>query len=1466
MSHDKEQLKSLVKTVEGEGGTKLHSQLSQVTAKDWKKFKFYCHSTHKSDLSVLLVGEHAINSSVNPLKEHAKDYKEDYPEVLQGRCTRDTVMGVDTVVFYVKRDYAFTTKDALIKKVKKVYSAIGDVLVTAKPELDEDAPEGTSPVPEAKPAPAAASPGTPAQQPAATGIPAGKTVPQMPLPGVGAKAVASALPATVESKLVELHAGIEAERHKLTLLTQTRENAEFEAGKATTSADDANQEVVNFILKYQAQHPGDPEGWGKSPKFQELQAAFEVKETKAIAARAEARRLEAEQAQQFRKNTDIEQQLGLYVDRHARDQWPAEQAGEQVAAQQKATLLNSQATVAGERADDARHKLMRLRGPELATAKIAAANADIQRLTAQIAEAKRQADKLSWGRKKRKADKAAGRTDAEDLEKELGAALARKKQWEKALELAQADLAKPGAPRGDQFTALYQQQVAADLERTTRSVEARRSELDAAHVAAGVAEEQAKEADRLYLESLGDLGGHLVGAENARQDALDDVRAKQDAVNVYYVLGDSDADLAAAVKDAEAEATRLEEEFKAADKAALELAGKIKALQTTPGAEQKEKLDRALAELEANATACKKAWDDQVVAAELMEKASAKLKANNIDEARKAQAEADSKVGEAVDAHEKARAALRELDKDGEFRRLRAAPPPLSTDDAKKKEKFAKDVKLQEALAKVTRTREAVQDARKKQVEAQEDVKTVCRNAAAADQAALNAATKKAGKADEELQQLRRQETAILDDDDTVRGRKQAADDAAGTELRAKSAEIDAEGALNAAKRDEHVAKFFSETAAVRAQCHTLFAPFQHLTDESFDIVHEGKRKRKKVDDVLKLMKQRPVLGNDGQPLRNPDGSYQLKENPNFEKDALAARDLYVKLVEQDRQLEQMDAPLEDRKRAFEGVPEPLWPPMFRKQLDAYREVELLFAEEKEEERRRELARSKIKKLLEGRLGKAWAAIEPAVDAFFDAVNLTSDVLEIFGETGVGMLDEAGAAAGKGMTLLSCLGDAFAAFAATPEALEEAEGKDTTEVLVEFVLASLKAGSHAGLGAAKTAKTTLGILGKVGVAVDTAGLTGGALDLVISSIELGHATYQAGKAISLAAREGRVLSDVKKGEDNILKMAVGNAHRSSALDATQKSIHAGTKGVATLGAMSKVAGTAAAAGSYGTGFVVGMSVGVGLQATAKGLEYANKFAFQCVDWADAASAQAAMDKAAAGSQRAMQEVFKFHQKYASMYILLRARDGDRNCLKLCVLRGLDRGQVLDSEFAFRVLREQFLNRVGKDDEVKTLKDQVLGKWDAMCKGARSVKRLVSKDKPAPAPTGGARPGFESGPAGPPSPQALAEIVARAEAIWARVQLDADSFTHNDGSFCAQYGGMADVVMDTAKAQTPFWNKLSASERGKMFEDADRLKQVMQWLSAHRPSPDELRPVTIEPTIAEERLRRRAAPKKETAKV
>ena len=647
---------------------------------------------------------------------------------------------------------------------------------------------------------------------------------------------------------------------------------------------------------------------------------------------------------------------------------------------------------------------------------------------------------------------------------------------------------------------------------------------------------------------------------------------------------------------------------------------------------------------------------------------------------------------------------------------------------------------------------------------------------------------------------------------------------------------------IDAANKDLEVAKFQDEVTKSHAKYKDVFAKFDILTDASYDEHDE------QGSGWVKELNKMSVM---------PDPNDPKKQipNPNFDKDITAAQHAYVELIEQDQIMEDMGASFEQRQQAFASVPKALWPLKFREEVKAYREVELLVAQEKVEEE----AKQRAKKQIETKLGKLGAAykdvykrLSPILDVVFDSVSAVGDI------RGIGKEKEAPDQLSIMKDMTSAMVTYFSENISAVKELagedkkdgeeEDVEEKDENEESLK-ILEFLKEACKSQLSLVNSAVTAVG--GEIP-----------GLDVVLGAIETAEAVYTAGKATKLAYNERQIQSGVKGGDDEIMKKAFDNQTGASTRKAVKDSIDAAASGIQLGGSIATVSGAAA-------------PVGVGLKVGGKALAYGNKVAFQCIDWKKAATAKNTLDKAKNGSIDAMQQVFADHQMYATSYIVLRARDGDAMAMKMCLGRSVDQGKLLDEAVSVKLIRKFLLEQVGQKDQMETIGESAknTGKaikeaatltgqvaaggavavWDKLCKTGKLIKvKVVGEDLPSEA--GAQKPGkkkeaqAEEAEVKPskdiPTAKQIADIQEQAKALFARYQKEPLSYVEKDCGFRALSLSSTKAVLEAPKGKVD----------EALVNQAKDLELLLSSLPK-KPFVRTLRPAKKTPTLAEEMLRR-----------
>ncbi len=188
----------------------------------------------------------------------------------------------------------------------------------------------------------------------------------------------------------------------------------------------------------------------------------------------------------------------------------------------------------------------------------------------------------------------------------------------------------------------------------------------------------------------------------------------------------------------------------------------------------------------------------------------------------------------------------------------------------------------------------------------------------------------------------------------------------------------------------------------------------------------------------------------------------------------------------------------------------------------------------------------------------------------------------------------------------------------------------------------------------------------------------------------------------------------EEGEEDLLVQAMENRAERSRRERTDSVVDATITGV------NLVASTGSTLGGVGGTVAVG---GWALASTAG----AAKTAWDAsVDWRQAAKLKTLLGDAVRGSRRAMLALFREHQKYATMLLLTRARDGNAAALRFCMSRGLHAGEVLDGAASLKLLREHLLSADGQsDDRGRTFSESCVAVWDAVAGMGRRVSELLS---------------------------------------------------------------------------------------------------------------------------------------------
>ena len=1178
-----------------------------------------------------------------------------------GTCQFQIIGKQETFVFYSTKPVKSLVTRLLAKKVKGHVSGI-DVLVTAKPDLVEDeqikaaqkaleSAAASAAAPASATAPAgwtAARPATPGTQAAAPGA----------QPTIGANA--SRLEAARKSQL-EL---FERQEGNARATIQARDNADFTLGRARENLEDVQARRDSHIARYRQQHPGDAMGLFTDPAMMQLDDELRRCKTAAANATAEAGRLREQENKQLEELVQQGQRLDKILEGRAKLHWTADEANLHKDELHGAVQAHAVADKFAAEARVADESLQPLRAKELAERKIKDMQRRIKKLTADRGELQQAANKVShWGRQAFKDRREAERADLLELEQELTRALEELKRAEQLLHLAE-DLLKNKPPIMDAKSA-EDKKYQAQAQQARAVTLACRHELQATGVAHLAAERQRTEAENSYARALGDKGGNTFAAEESLKEFLTSVSDKREAVAHYYQLGTAVGGPDAVLQGAEARHARTQQECQEAQALVANLTEQLQ--QLPANARERQQLEEDLQTQREIAEAKQQALTVEGQEILRLKACQAKLNQHNIGQLLQARDGATATLERELARVDHLKAQRTGHPKYQQWLPLKTRDPAsLSKDERKLWEEFQTlDKQIELAQADATKAQEVLRLRHSA-------VTAVCDQEAAAEKSDLELALKMAGEARERLETARQAEERLVTEDDSLRQLREAYDDAKLFEERTGAGKVAAQAALDKAEKDQALAGFYGQISEMKARHHDILAKVIGLSDEHF----EAGFGYGKGPDI-----QAFVAGLPGSRDEN------LK----------AINKALFDIVEQDHILQDHGASFEERKRALDGIPVALWPGEFREELTAYRTVQEAIVKDKERARIKKVARANFKKELAARVGVSWDLAEPLIDVLFDAIAITDEALYALGGQGLGTLSESDTKQASNFGLLAVIAETINAFVKEPAdtAREGVEGAlkagetrsagDYAEVFLKYAAGTMKVGVSAAKTGVEAARWGMEAYDAASPAVGVLGMVAPGLDIVLDGINFSLATYEAGRSIKLAVTEGIVARRMKKGDDASLALAGGLMARDSRNQAIKHSLIAGGQGVKVLGSTVRTVGTVVGAAGYGAGAVAGFAAGEAVHLAGTGMVYGTKFYFQLVDWHAAARAQETVAHAAAGSQRAMVEVFKYHQKYASLYILIQARDGDRDCLAMCVGRGLDRGEVLDSRQSLQAL-------------------------------------------------------------------------------------------------------------------------------------------------------------------------------------
>jgi hypothetical protein len=641
-------------------------------------------------------------------------------------------------------------------------------------------------------------------------------------------------------------------------------------------------------------------------------------------------------------------------------------------------------------------------------------------------------------------------------------------------------------------------------------------------------------------------------------------------------------------------------------------------------------------------------------------------------------------------------------------------------DKAEKKLSKEDQAALNTARTNVTQTENAIKVCDKEIDDVDKEIADLSDQVAATQKQEMDNAKQALTTADKNAQDLSDQFDTMLKGSPEATQALSALDQVDGTLERDQEAQAKALTDMASAESDSIIAGFQLEALENVTVEKKAFEFFKDVSAADFE---EALRKGVNNSKIGKMFPALPVRPSKMNPQEKAAFELEynkiLKLRAEYTEYLRQAQEAMDRLVERDQILDEAGATFEERKAAFAHVPEQFLPPKFKEELKAYREVDALFKEEDEEERIKEANKAQAKDTILSALGDLAAVAGPLVDIFLDAMdvagNLTGFQSNNQNASFLGPIqDQTG-----NFSIASSVANGISALLSNKdmiesedEAIEGLGGPQDQEAAQRRKLLDeskkLKVLSFLKEFIMTDAKMVYGALNLATNITNTTLQAVPILNTVISGIESGIEIGKAGMVITRAARETMLYKQTKgDNEDEALASSMRNQSRRSANRATKQSIHAASKVTYTVGTGLMIGG-----GGYGS------AVGAVLTGAGKGLEYGNKAAFQCIDWGLAAQAEKTLQLARAGSQQAMQEIFKDHQKYATMYICLKAKRGDARSLKFCQLRGLDRQAVLDSATSLKLIRQEMLNVVEQKDKMNTLKEDAGETWDKICKAGK----------------------------------------------------------------------------------------------------------------------------------------------------
>jgi hypothetical protein len=620
----------------------------------------------------------------------------------------------------------------------------------------------------------------------------------------------------------------------------------------------------------------------------------------------------------------------------------------------------------------------------------------------------------------------------------------------------------------------------------------------------------------------------------------------------------------------------------------------------------------------------------------------------------------------------------------------------------------------------------------------------------------------------EEAAQKQEKFDECLGKDVLLRSADQAVQDASADVEKATLGNFEAVAAYNDAEGKLTTAELFSDSLKDNQKdAATLTEIFKNtgITDREFEKVHKS--------DLLGRRK-----GSAGTALN------LFKDKTDQEKTAITenlrrAQEALERIVERDKQLSDAGALPEARERALGDLPEFLKPPRFREELKAYREVQELFEREEEQERLVAAAREELSKSILTNLKHLGEKALPVVEMFLDVsgaancfIDKPAELAEDATEAQKALFDVQEAAKAKIETarmiaegiefflnskeyLECCAADGVFEFVGNtlgkkekphkPGSARQEKKREEKQILKAIkkddqicsAMGVIKLGIQTGTTATKLGSGAASLAkGGIALAHNTSpvGLEAAAhlatvvpvLGAVVKGIDTAEAVYKAGKQIKMAYLEHEIYQASKdSGDEEALQNAYGNQSSRANNRALKQTIRAGTEVVQLVGQGMIAGGVSAHAGAA-------------TYAGGKGLEYLNKGAFKLIDWGQAYKAKQTLEDARAGSYEAQVEIFKDHQKYATMLIVMKALDGDKKAMKFCATRGLQENmldsvsscQFLQSELkdakkaqVAKVARQEMLRKVGQDDKAKTGLDSARETIDEVASLFKDIAKL-----------------------------------------------------------------------------------------------------------------------------------------------